>query len=333
MRIIQNYAAHVLLALYIGAAVLSSYIAFQVFFPASVHAANIPVSCVVINHNMSYGATDAMTNGEVSTLQTFLLNKGYFHTTVVGVFGPVTLAAVQSFQNANGLPSFGYAGPMTRALIQQLTCGTNIAPTMQSIAPTSGAVGTVVLVYGSGFTNDNVVFFGSGALRSIPSADGTTLSFTIPNAIGPYCAPNQPCPMYMTRLITPGPYAVHIQNANGSSNSITFMLTDGTRSGTLSVTGLDAPSALTIGQSGTWTVHATVNGVTNSLHYSVVWGDEQTIANGSAFTAPGPMPIQTNASFTHTYQHSGTYTSVFTVTDDAGDGVSTSSTITVNPLY
>ena len=41
------------------------------------------------------------------------------------------------------------------------------------------------------------------------------------------------------------------------------------------VTGVDGPASLATGQSGTWTVRASVPNTPNAqLRYSVIWGDE-----------------------------------------------------------
>ncbi len=290
------------------------------------------VACTNLANNLSYGSSDTYTNGEVSTLQIFLYAKGYLAVSPVGQFGPLTLAGVKRFQSDHALPAYGYVGPLTRALIKNMTCSAT-APTLQSMTPSSGAVGTTVTLYGSGFSKGSIVFFGPGVIRTLESASATSLTFVIPDAMGPYCAPGGPCPMYMTRLITPGDYSVHVQTDQGTSNSLIFTLTDGTTtSGTLSITGIDAPSTLPIGQSGTWTVHAKSTNAGGQLHYSVSWGDEPMYAT-SDIQFPGKSGSQTTTSFTHAYQTSGARTVTFTVTDDDNHSASVSSTIQVTPLY
>ncbi|MBR4910564.1 MAG: spore cortex-lytic enzyme [Clostridia bacterium] len=50
---------------------------------------------------------------EVSAIQSALKNKGYYTGKVDGIFGSKTLAAVKSFQKANGLTVDGIVGPKT----------------------------------------------------------------------------------------------------------------------------------------------------------------------------------------------------------------------------
>ncbi len=92
------------------------------------------------------------------------------------------------------------------------------------LQPTSGSVGTLVTIYGSGFSaSGNVVRFGSGAIMNLPSNNnGAIITFTVPSYLSAYCPGNYACPQY-AQLVTPGTYNVSVQNANGSvSNSATF---------------------------------------------------------------------------------------------------------------
>ena len=56
-----------------------------------------------------------MESPAVLQLQKVLAAEGYLSATPNGVFGPATLAALRAWQTANGLPSTGYFGPMSRA--------------------------------------------------------------------------------------------------------------------------------------------------------------------------------------------------------------------------
>ena len=81
----------------------------------------------------------------------------------------------------------------------------------------------------------------------------------------------------------------------------------------LSITGIDAPTALMVGEEGTWTVDIESESEGN-LRYSVVWGDEGT----QRMMLASETATQASASFTHVYTSAGTYTPEFTVTDQEG---------------
>ncbi len=318
-------------------------------------ASPVSASCVSINTSLRYGSSDYYTGGAVTQLQQFLVGQGYFNSAYLGTgrFGSLTARAVVQYQAAHGVPATGFMGPLTRAAIYNQTCGgvvippVSTGPSLYSMAPTSGPVGTQVSVTGFGFTNSNTILIdGMVAAQNVPISSSIavacttdpscrggirqTLVFTVPSYLSPNCAANSMCPMYV-RSVTAGNYQVSVQNTSGASNTQTFAVTDSTtNTQKLSVMGIDAPPTLPLGTPGTWTVHVSTGGGTGTLHYSVVWGDE---ANSAAIMAPQSIPVQSYASFTHTYQRSGTYTPRFTVSDDNGNTVTVSSSIVVTPLY
>ena len=208
-------------------------------------------------------------------------------------------------------------------------------PSITSIAPTSGPIGTTVTLNGSGFTMSDRVQIGSGVIA--PSSvvnGGTQITFSVPQVAGPYCPLDMACPAYVM-LITPGSYNISVkdESTGNASNSVTYTVTSGSSNQAPIITGIDTPSTLSIGTTGTWTVHASVpSGSTTNLHYSVVWGDEGGSGSGS-FAAPASTNVESSATFTHAYQISGTYTPTFTVTNDSGQSATVRSTINVTPLY
>ncbi len=54
----------------------------------------------------------------VSALQTDLRTLGYYNGDIDGVFGPLTVEAIEQFQTANGLPVTGLVDPATQAAMQ-----------------------------------------------------------------------------------------------------------------------------------------------------------------------------------------------------------------------
>ena len=97
-----------------------------------------------------------------------------------------------------------------------------------SLSPVSGVIGTSVTIKGSGLMGDNTVKFGSGVIVHVVSKSYTSLTFTVPSSLTPACFYSEPRYMVMSRLTTPGVYAVVVQNARGTSNALNFTVTDGT---------------------------------------------------------------------------------------------------------
>lgn len=107
------------------------------------------------------------------------------------------------------------------------------APTISIsvLVPTSGSVGALITVSGSGFTpTDNTVRFGGGFVSGLSSLNGTSLSFILPSTLT-VCpgGVGMGVPCLLSGLqVTPGQYQVSVQNANGASNAIPFMVTSNT---------------------------------------------------------------------------------------------------------
>lgn len=119
------------------------------------------------------------------------------------------------------------------------------------------------------------------------------------------------CPQYQYQ----GPYPDYYPNNQYPNN------------GQLSIQGVDAPQQLAAGQSGAWSVHVLGwdQHQGGTLHYSVVWGDENYGARSADSYYPAAS-VEGSGTFTHTYTQPGTYTPVFTVRDDYGHSARVSAT-------
>lgn len=98
--------------------------------------------------------------------------------------------------------------------------------TITSITPSTGRVGTQIAIQGSGFSlYDNAVHFGSGGTMHVPSYNGTTIYYTVPQYLSP-CDLSQStvCPMYL-QLVTPGTYPISVTTGSGTSNTQNFTVT------------------------------------------------------------------------------------------------------------
>ena len=133
----------------------------------------------------------------------------------------------------------------------------------------------------------------------------------------------------------PGIYVVSVtvSDCRGGSDTNEFKVQVGGVSGNLPpvISGVKGPTALKVGEVGTWTVNA--NDPENGpLSYSVTWGDETSaVGGGGGIGAPVPLRAEVSqiATFTHSYAVAGVYTPVFTVTDNSGFPAKTSMSVSV----
>ncbi|HWC57733.1 MAG TPA: peptidoglycan-binding protein [Candidatus Paceibacterota bacterium] len=197
------------------------------------------------------------------------------------------------------------------------------APTITAINPTSGGQGTQIWITGNNFTQGSTVAIGGNGYSFTVQPyiqNSNQLYFTFPTTTNSQCFVS-PCTQ---QYLSAGTYQINVSNGYGSSNPAQFILNNTAGYGTLSITGIDAPSSLAVYNSGTWTVH--VSGTnSNYLHYSVVWGDKGYYGSN----ATSQSYYGTTATFTHAYQTRGTFTPRFTVTDDYGHSITSSTTVNV----
>ena len=194
-------------------------------------------------------------------------------------------------------------------------------PTTTYINPAFGAVSTSVTVMGSGFSSTgNTIHFGNGIITNLNSIDGTSLSFTVPSQLSGYGS--QP--------VTLGTYNVSVTNASGvTSNSMPFAITSLGTSGTPTIQSVNGPTSIAAGTQGVWTIVINSQFGNPYVTTSVRWGDENLYGYYQGFAAPQTTYAtgQQTLTFTHTYQQSGTYSIIFTVSDSTG--LSNTSTLSV----
>ena len=193
-------------------------------------------------------------------------------------------------------------------------------PTLTSLTPTSGAVGSTVTVYGSGFTtNGNSVRFGQGVIANLNSFDGRGLSFTVPAQLSGFGS----------QVMTLDTYNVSVTNGSGySTNALPFTVTSLASSASPTIVSVSGPTSLLPGVSGTWTVVVNNHGNTY-LTTSVNWGDQ-----GQGYAAVAPQTViqqgTQTLTFSHAYAQTGTYTVAFTASNSSGSQTS-SATVAVSP--
>jgi peptidoglycan hydrolase-like protein with peptidoglycan-binding domain len=104
-------------------------------------------SCVNLTRDMSLGSRDGYTDGAVTVLQKFLSvnptpTAPYLVTNDFGFYGTQTEAAVKKFQEDQGLPTVGVVGPLTRAKINDVSCGGTTTTPGQNTFSVSTPTGT-----------------------------------------------------------------------------------------------------------------------------------------------------------------------------------------------
>ena len=120
------------------------------------------------NTNLTVGSTGA----DVVALQTWLMSSGYNIASIAngaaakGYFGSQTVAAVKAYQTANGVPSTGFVGPLTRG---KLNGSAVVANTVSTGCP---AGYTCTLATGNTLPDNGVVIPGAPAGITTPGVAG-----------------------------------------------------------------------------------------------------------------------------------------------------------------
>ena len=316
--------------------------AFAQSYPGS-YAGN---SCVSINRTLTRGSRGA----DVTSLQQYLVANNYIGSwAVTGYFGAGTTAAVRNFQVTHGISATGSVGPQTRAALMS-DCGYSFdynpypmpsyptyptypttpyypypvveQPTISSVSPLSGSVGSMITVQGAGFTaQGNTVHFGRGIITNLRSPDGSALTFAVPAQLTGYG----------NETVTLTTYPIYVTNSGGlSSNTLPFTVTGlATSQVQPTISNLQGPTNLAVGATGTWSI--TAGGAYNTnLSTFVTWGDEQYYSYNSSQAAQEIYlgSIQQQVTFTHVYQQAGTYTVRFRVRNNQS-GLESLATMTV----
>jgi len=277
--------------------------------------------CPQILRYLSQGST----GDDVMNLQTYL------GVSATGYFGPLTANAVAKFQASEGLSQVGIVGPLTRAAFARRCGYPNPQGSSLSATPTRGDAPLPV-----NFTfapkTDNVgqyyIEFGDGEAQVMDTQQIyciTTPCISPSVASHTYASPGSytAAVSYYIACLYSEPRCLMAQPAPLAT--VTITVGNGSTIGTPSISGVDGPTTLRVGQQGTWSVR--VADSSGYLSYSVRWGDEFRPFDGtSAMMAPW---IGNSGTFTHTYNTAGTYSPTFTVTNGQGQSASASVTVVV----
>ncbi len=223
--------------------------------------------CIILTNNLAYGSQDISVSGSVSTLQNYLSTLGYFTSQPTGYFGSITRTAVEKYQAAYSITATGFVGPLTRAYIKTSTCGntapitgnptgcllgniyntatgvlctapaTSASPVISQLSPSSGPLGTTVIITGSGFSSltagtTTIVFDGVDA-GAAATASNIKLSFVVPVYQPGYCSqlPSNGGANIQTLCdpipqVAQGSHTIAIQTSGGTSNTAIFTVTN-----------------------------------------------------------------------------------------------------------
>ena len=299
----------------------------------------LPPTCPTFTRTLAQGAT----GNDVTQLQQYL------GVSPTGYFGPMTAKAVAAVQADAGLSQVGIVGPATRAWFYK-RCGGGGWNQNFIASPTSGTAPLQVVFNARSAPGVSVssysVDFGDGDSEPMfnnapqPYAASTGLDYSSQPPVTPmgaihtytsngtytakliYQPPAPPC------NAPPGAACMTVMPPSQIVGTATIQVGGMTSTGAPSVTGVDGPASLATGQSGTWTVRASVpNNPNAQLRYSVIWGDESVLGTLNAFAGATAPTLQTSASFTHVYARAGTYRPTFTVANDAGSAQTSASVV------
>ena len=146
------------------------------------------------------------------------------NTQAIYVTGQQTLTFNHTYQNAGTytitFTASNAAGSNSSTTSVQVTGSSSGPLSLSTLTPTFGSKGTVITLNGSGFSSTgNTVHFGIGGSRDVYSANGTTITFTIPHFVSPcdVVAAGLLCGAPVTP-VTNGSYPVYVTNGQGATN-------------------------------------------------------------------------------------------------------------------
>ncbi len=130
------------------------------------------------------------------------------------------------------------------------------APTITSLSPTSGPIGTQVTIYGTDFTYNGTVYFNGFVVPFSAPIGGllTRLNFIVPSELN-NCPAGAQC-FVGPAPVTPGTYNITVGNANGTSNARQFTVTSGSVSTPPSLDNVRTYVSDSV--SGPWTLNGSV---------------------------------------------------------------------------
>jgi hypothetical protein len=157
-----------------------------------------------------YGAAlSAAQTSSVQGIQTFTFSHAYLQA---GTY-TVTFTATNNSGGQN----------VSSATVVVTGSGTGQV-TLSSLSPTSGYIGSQIVLQGTGFTAlENTVHFGIGGTQHLPSQNGSTIYYTVPAFVTPcdLVTPGSVCTQNAQQVM-PGLVQIYVTNGNGTTNILYF---------------------------------------------------------------------------------------------------------------
>ncbi len=338
---------------------MNKYLIISTIAVISAFAAAMNVSAQ--NYTFNSDLTVGSSGQDVVNLQSWLIANGYSIPSVSsgatpkGYFGSQTQSAVSAYQRSVGLPAYGYFGSMTRGRIS--SDSKVFGSDLRVILPNGGETWQKGSTRNITWNGPSAMISQTGDIRlefAMPAcaaatanprcmiavrapltiATGVNLdSGTYSWVVGNYNPGIVPGYVVEPIVIQDGQYKIQICTTNGSqcddSDNYFTMSSNGTvTSNTPVINGIDAPTTLTVGQTGTWTIYAK-DPQNLALYYRVDWGDSVALPVGWVGNAMEPVAFSQAATLTHVYSIAGTYTPKFTVVNSANQTAVTSATVQV----
>lgn len=275
---------------------------------------------------------------EVTSLQTWLENNGYYSGPVTGYYGSLTMAAVERFQSANGISATGYVGPLTLAALNARASGTStVSANSSTIAQLEAELDSLLAQIQTleGNTTTSIT-------TTIPTAQSTTLETNENTAVGATLGASGTSPF--TYTITSSPLNGTITSFNPSTGAFTYTPNNnysGTDTFSYTVgnsSGTSAPMTVTLDVGGANSGAPTGQALSFSTSNGTSYNGTLSASGNSPYTytitsepSHGSISNFNPSTGTFTYvptsNYSGSDTFTYTVSNSAG--VSSPVTVTV----
>ena len=279
---------------------------------------------IALTHDLSLGATDSATGGDVSSLQTFL---GISPT---GYFDSATKQSAVSWQASNSIsPAVGYVGPLTRAAIIErcspsggstvdvsfsATPSTGTAPFAVAFSSSGVDLGTgqYIIDYGDSATSGSLQSYCSTSTDCSLSAHHTYTSAGVYTAsLSPYIACQWSTPRCMLATQLFGTATITVGSASAPSTLVIPGFATLAPGASASAKGAYFTYTLTLN-----TVHLPAYGGTQEVSASFTWSESRCGTSGCLGAAdPAPQTFTLylsggNSSYTSALGHVITLTAV-----------------------